>query len=97
MTAEPARGRRSQRLNLRLTPEERFLLERAALLRTSGDISRMVTTIAVDAARAIIREHEVSEVTGEIREEFYAALLDTSDNPALAALFAKPAPEGYEF
>jgi uncharacterized protein (DUF1778 family) len=89
--------RRHRRLELRLTSEERALLEQAALLRTSGDLSRMVTTIAVDAARAIVREHEVTEVTNDIREAFYSALLDTSGNPALAALFAKPAPEGYDF
>ena len=96
MTTEPARPRRTKRLELRLTPEERSLLERAALLQTSGDISRMVTAIAVEAARAIVREHEVSEVTDEIRQSFYSALLDTSDNAALAALFAKPAPKGYD-
>jgi len=89
--------RRHRRLELRLTADERALLEQAALLRTGGDLSRMVTTIAVDAARAIIREHEVADVTDDMRKEFYAALFDTSDNPALAALFAKPAPEGYDF
>lgn len=89
--------RRDRRLEIRLTTEERALLERAALLRTAGDLSRMVTTIAIDAARAIIREHEVSEVTDENRKDFYAALFDSSDNPALAKLFATPAPEGYDF
>lgn len=89
--------RRGRRLEIRLTADERALLEHAAILRTAGDLSRMVTTIAVDAARAIIREHEVAEVTDEVRKDFYAALFDTSDNPALAALFAKPPPEGYDF
>ncbi|MHB8141541.1 MAG: type II toxin -antitoxin system TacA 1-like antitoxin [Vulcanimicrobiaceae bacterium] len=92
-----ATPRRHRRLELRLTNEERALLEQAALLRTAGDLSRMVTTIAVDAARAIVREHEVTEVTDDIRKAFYSALFDTFDNPALAALFAKPAPEGYDF
>jgi len=88
--------RRSRRLELRLTHDERVLLEEAALLRTSGDISRMVTSIAVDAARAIIREHEVTEVTNETREQFYAALFDTAENDRLARLFAKTPPEGYD-
>ncbi len=89
--------RRHKRLELRLTSEERALLEHAALLRTSGDLSRMVTTIAVDAARAIIHEHEVTVMTHDTREAFYSALFDTSANPALAKLFAEPSPEGYDF
>lgn len=92
----PASPRRSCRLEVRLTPEERAILERAALLRTAGDMSRMVATIAVDAARAIIREHEITEVTDDIRKEFYAALLDSSENDRLAKLFAAPPPEGYD-
>ncbi len=88
--------RRSRRLELRLTPEERTLLEEAALLRTAGDISRMVTAIAVDAARAIIREHETTDVTDQVREEFYAALLSTSNNDRLARLFSTPPLEGYD-
>lgn len=79
-----------------MTPEEKALIEQAALLRAC-DLSRMVTTAAVDVAREIVREHEMTEVTEEIRAEFYSALLETRANPALAALFARPAPEGYGF
>ena len=89
--------RRHKRLELRLTADERAVIEHAAMLRTSGDLSRLVTSLAVDAARAIVHEHEVSEITDENREAFYSALFDTTENPALAKLFAKPSPEGYEF
>ena len=89
--------RRRERLEIRLTADERALLERAAHFHTAGDLSRMITTIAVDAARAIIREHEITAITATTREAFYAALLETSQNPRLADLFAQPPPEGYDF
>uniref|UniRef100_E6Q540 Uncharacterized protein n=1 Tax=mine drainage metagenome TaxID=410659 RepID=E6Q540_9ZZZZ len=57
----------------------------------------MITTIAVDAARAIIREHEITEINATTRATFYAALLETAENPALADLFSQSPPEGYDF
>lgn len=90
-------ARRTRRIELRVTPEERELLEHAALLRTGGDLSRLITGAAVDAARAIVLEQDVIEVTDDFREAFYAALLDTSDRPGLKAFFERPAPEGYDF
>lgn len=89
--------RRRERLEIRLTADERALIERAAHLHTAGDLSRMITTIAVDAARAIIREHEITEINATTRAAFYAALFETSENPALAGLFSQPPPEGYDF
>ena len=89
--------RRRERLEIRLTADERALLERAAHLHTAGDLSRLVTTIAVDAARAIIHEHEITEIDATTRAAFYAALLETSENPALADLFSQASPEGYDF
>lgn len=88
--------RRRERLEIRLTADERALLERAAHLQTAGDLSRMITTIAVDAARVIIRENEITEITATTREAFYSALLETSQNTALADLFSQRPPEGYD-
>ncbi|MDH2909173.1 MAG: hypothetical protein PXZ07_03565 [Candidatus Eremiobacteraeota bacterium] len=44
----------------------------------------MITTIAVDAARAIIREHEITEINATTRAAFYAALTDPIDDAAAA-------------
>jgi uncharacterized protein (DUF1778 family) len=90
------RAQKSDRIDLRVSKEDRAILEQAALLRTGGDLSSLVRTVALDAARAIIRDHETGEVADDMRQEFYAALLRTDENPALKALFAQSAPAGYE-
>jgi len=90
------RAHKESRLDVRLSAAERAVLEQAAVLHTGGDLSRLVRTVALDAARAIIRDHETGEVTDEIRHEFYAALLRSDANPALKQLFARPIPAGYE-
>jgi uncharacterized protein (DUF1778 family) len=89
--------RRQRRLSLRATDEERSLIEQAALLSTSGDVTSFVMRATVEAARETIERHERTRVTDEMRRAFYDLLLSPPPpGSALRKLAARPVPEGYE-
>lgn len=90
-------SRREERLSVRLTKEQRDIIARAALFETGGDLSRFVAAAATEAARKTIREHDVSQVTDEMRGRFYSLLLNPPKPTAdLVALMREPVPSGYE-
>jgi len=67
--------RRNERLDARVTREEKEIIETAASLRgtSASDFVRMVTK---EAALKIIREHEILVLSGESRRVFVEALLN---------------------
>jgi len=67
--------RRDQRLEARLTVEEKELFERAAALTGRSTTGFVVSTV-LDAARRIIRDHEAMALSARDREAVVAALLD---------------------
>jgi len=68
-------ARRSERLDARLTREEKEIIETAASLRgtSASDFVRMVIK---EAALKTIREHEVLTLSEESRRVFVEALLN---------------------
>lgn len=96
LAAKDAPGRK-RRLSLRITDEERALIEQAALLSSAGDITRFVMTASVEAARTTVEEHEATRVSGELRKHLYDLLLNPPPpSDALKKLAADPVPEGIE-
>lgn len=81
-----ASAMRSERLDARVTPEEKETIETAARLRgtSSSDFVRMAVR---EAALNTIREHEVLTLNQESRRIFIEALLDPPkpNQKALAA------------
>jgi uncharacterized protein (DUF1778 family) len=89
--------RRDERISLRVSSQEKALLEKAAALETAGDLTRFVTSAAIREARTTIEEHGVSWVTDDIRERFYSLLLNPpAPNEALVKLMASAVPDGFE-
>jgi uncharacterized protein (DUF1778 family) len=89
--------RRSGRISLRVTAEQREFIERAAALETAGDLTRFVADAAIQAARVTIEEHGISQVTDDMRRRFYDLLINPpcpSEN--LIALMASGTPAGFE-
>ena len=66
---------RTERLDARVTPEEKETIETAATLRgtSASDFLRMV---AKEAALTAIREHEILTLSRRSREVFVEALLN---------------------
>jgi uncharacterized protein (DUF1778 family) len=90
-------ARRQRRIFLRTTAEERNLIEQAAFLQTSGDLTRFVLRASLEAAKNTVDRHEVTRVTDDTRRAIYDLLL----NPPLASerlkkLAADPVPDGVE-
>ena len=71
----PATATRAERLDARVTREEKELIETAASLRgtSASDFVRMATK---EAALNIIREHEVLTLDQEEKKVFVEALLN---------------------
>lgn len=85
MTTRKATGRRSERVEARVTPRQKELLERAAALdgRTLTDF---VLSSAQAAAAETIARHELLELTPDDQGVFVAALLKPpAPNAALRA------------
>jgi uncharacterized protein (DUF1778 family) len=86
------------RVSLRTTKEERALLEKAALLETSGDLTRFIVTAATEAARQVVNDYEITLVTAEMRRAFYDLLLNPpAPNQALIDLISDADPDGFRF
>ena len=71
----PRVAQRQDRISLRLNPQSKQTLERAAayLDRTLTDF---VVDVALQKAEAIVREHEVIALTAEEWQRFQGMLLD---------------------
>jgi|GEM_PF-4384632 len=96
LAAKDVPGRR-RRLSLRVTDEERVLIERAALLSSAGDITRFVMAATVEAARDALEQHEATRVSAEWRRHLYDLLLNPPPpSGALKKLAAAPVPKGIE-
>jgi uncharacterized protein (DUF1778 family) len=89
---------RSERVSLRTTDDERALLEKAALLATSGDLTRFIVSASVAAARQVVDDYETSRVSADMRRAFYELLLKPpAPSQALLDLAAEPDPDGFTF
>ncbi len=89
--------RRDARVTVRLTPEERDFILRAASIETNGDVSRFVASAAAKMAKVVIHEHGVSQVNDQMRVRFYDVLLNPpKPTEELVALAAKHVPDGFE-
>ncbi|MGA7852513.1 MAG: DUF1778 domain-containing protein [Candidatus Acidiferrales bacterium] len=69
------RIRKEQRLEARLTPEQKCLIERAATLRGTT-LTEFVVASAQDAAAETIKNFEILHLRDEAREVFVNAVLN---------------------
>jgi uncharacterized protein (DUF1778 family) len=68
------RPRKQERLEARVTPEQKRLIERAAALRGTS-VTEFVVASAQEAASNTVRDFEVLYLQDEAREVFVRALL----------------------
>ena len=74
---------KNARLEARITPEQKDLIERAAAYQ-GRTVSDFVVGVVQDAARAVIDEHEVLRLSGSQSRAFVEMLLDPPEpNEAL--------------
>jgi uncharacterized protein (DUF1778 family) len=85
------RTRKEQRLEARVTPELKRLIERAADLRGTT-ITEFVVASAQEAATSTIKDFEVLHLQDEAREVFVNAVL----NPSAPNEAARAAAERYK-
>jgi uncharacterized protein (DUF1778 family) len=85
------RSRKGQRLEARVTPEQKRLIERAATLRGTT-VTEFVIASAQEAATNAIRDFEVLYLREEAREVFINAIL----NPPRPNQAARLAAERYK-
>ena len=78
MTTANHRPRRDQRLDARVTAEDKSLFERAAALTGRSTTSFVVSALR-EAARRVIREHETMQLSERDRQAFVAALLEDTE------------------
>jgi uncharacterized protein (DUF1778 family) len=94
MATDPGTRRRSKRLELRATPEERELIERAA--RISGnDLTEFVLAHASDAARRVLADRDRFELDGDALAAWEATNARRArELPGLRRLMSRPSPFG---
>ena len=80
------RSVKQERLEIRVAPAQKRLIERAAQLRGSS-VTEFVVASMQDAANAIIQDFEILRLHDESRETFVNALLNPP-KPNQAALIA---------
>ena len=81
----PTRSRKQERIEARLSAEQKALIERAALLRGCS-LSEYLVRSAQDAAERDIRDHDIITLSARDSQLFIEALLDPqSANAALRA------------
>jgi len=78
VAANSEKPSRSERLEARITPEQKALLSRAAELR-GRSLTDFVVSSAQEAARETIREHERLTLSERDRQAFVAALLEDAE------------------
>ena len=84
--------RRSRRLDLRTTPDERELIDRAASL-TATDLTEFVVGNAVEAARRVLADRERFELDARALAEWEAINARRArDLPGLRRLMDRPSP-----
>ena len=84
--------RRSRRLELRTTPDERELIERAAAV-SSSDLTEFVVGHAVDAARRVLADRVHFELDASALEAWEAINAQPHrDLPGLGRLMERPSP-----
>jgi uncharacterized protein (DUF1778 family) len=84
--------RRSRRLELRTTPDERDLIERAVAVADT-DLTEFVVTHAVDAARRVLADRDRFELDADALAA-WEAINDrrARDLPGLHRLIERPSP-----
>jgi uncharacterized protein (DUF1778 family) len=89
MTTRKTLRQRSERVEARVTPEQKKLLERAAALE-GRSLTDFVLSSAQAAAAETISRHELLKLTPDDQEVFVAALLKPpAPNKALRAAAAR--------
>jgi uncharacterized protein (DUF1778 family) len=84
--------RRSRRLELRTTPGERELIERAVAV-VETDITEFVVTNAVEAARRVLAERDHFELDADARAQWERINARRArDLPGLRRLMERPSP-----
>jgi uncharacterized protein (DUF1778 family) len=84
--------RRSRRLELRTTPAERELIDRAAAV-AELDLTEFVVANAVEAARRVLADRDRFELDGAALEAWEAVNARRArELPGLAALMRRPSP-----
>lgn len=91
MSRTQHRSRKEQRLEARVTPEQKRLIERAATLRGTT-VTEFVVASAQEAATNTIKDFEVLLLRDEAREVFVNAIL----NPPAPNAAARAAVERYK-
>lgn len=84
--------RRSRRLELRTTPDERELIDRA-VAATDTDITEFVVTNAVEAARRVLADRDRFALDADALEAWEAVNARRArDLPGLRGLMKRPSP-----
>jgi uncharacterized protein (DUF1778 family) len=84
--------RRSRRLELRTTPDERDLIERA-VSATATDVTEFVVSNAVEAARRVLADRDRFELDDRALEAWEAINTRRArDLPGLRRLMERPSP-----
>jgi len=84
--------KRSRRLELRTTPDERRLIERAVAV-TETDLTEFVVGHAVDAARRVLADRDRFELDDDALERWEAINAGPArDLPGLRRLMERPSP-----
>lgn len=90
MDPGPETRRRSKRLELRTTPEERELIERAAQV-SGSDLTEFVLVHASEAARRVLADRERFELDSDALQAWEAINSRRArDLPGLRRLMARP-------
>ena len=74
---------KSEQVDLRLSPAERYLIEKAATL-SGRTVRDFILGTALERAREVLREMSVIELSGRNRDRLLAALDDERAGPGLA-------------
>lgn len=85
------RPRKAARLETRVTPDQKRLIERAAALRGTS-VTEFVVASAQEAAASTIRDFEILHLRDQAREVFVNAVL----NPPAPNTAARAAAERYK-
>ena len=84
--------RRSRRLELRTTPDERDLIDRAAAI-TGTDLTEFVVANAVDAARRVLADRDQFKLdAGALAEWETVNARRARELPGLRRLMRRPSP-----
>ena len=74
-----------ERLDLRLSPEHKRLVERAATVKGHTSVSGFAAVQLVEAARAILEEYEVLTLSSRDWDRFAEILDENEPNEALVS------------